>query len=89
MMREPAVDVLVALQSLFIPALLLVDILDALRDKEGESHPRWIVAGEATVLQLDDESAASSISLIAGGSYQVPSDRSFELDDLELEVLTQ
>ncbi|EDM81192.1 baseplate assembly protein, putative [Plesiocystis pacifica SIR-1] len=68
--------------------LAFLDVLDALRDTEGESHPRWVLVSEATVLQLDSESGVST-RLVAGGSTVVPGDASFSLDALTLEVLTQ
>ena len=41
MIREPAFIILTALQPLFIPALLLVDILDAAFPNSIRMHAKW------------------------------------------------
>jgi len=41
MIRESATDVLIALQSLFLPALQLVEILDALFPNSIPLHKKW------------------------------------------------
>ena len=41
LIRERATDVLVALQSFFIPALLLVDLLDELFPNSIPMHKKW------------------------------------------------
>lgn len=39
--RKPALELLVALQSLFIPALLLVEIIDAAIENDVPLHAKW------------------------------------------------
>ncbi|MBT9557108.1 MAG: hypothetical protein IV100_13810 [Myxococcales bacterium] len=41
MIRDPAFVILVALQDLFIPALLLVEILDAAFPNSIPMHKKW------------------------------------------------
>ena len=41
MIRDPAIVILTALQPLFIPALLLVDILDAAFPNAIPMHKKW------------------------------------------------
>ena len=41
MIREPAIESLTALQPLFIPALLLVELLDAAFPNSIPMHKKW------------------------------------------------
>lgn len=69
-------------------ALSFERVLAALRDPEEEDSgaARWAIAAEATILQIDDETGAST-SLVPGASFLVPAGSTFEIEDFKLEVL--